>query len=177
MNGTERRQEIIVTLSQSTAPVSGQKLSEALGVSRQVIVRDIALLRAAGHAIASTNRGYVLDGAVQAVRLVKVRHDASRMSKEMNTVVDLGGCLMDVMVNHRIYGFVSAPLDIKNRREVKRFTDQLNEGISEPLSALTAGYHFHHICAESEEILDEIETSLEQEGFIAPLTKFEAETL
>lgn len=177
MKGTERRQEIVKTLSRSSTPVSGQKLSEALGVSRQVIVQDIALLRAAGHAIASTNRGYVLDGTAQAVRLVKVRHDASRMSEEMNTVVDLGGCLMDVMVNHRTYGFVSAPLDIKNRREVKRFVEQLNEGVSEPLSSLTAEYHFHHICAESEEILDEIEASLKKEGFVAPLTEFETEAL
>ena len=78
----------------------------------------------------------------------------------MNVVVDLGGCITDVVVNHHTYGMISAPLDIKSRRDVKRFLDDLAQGVSQPLSSLTEGYHFHHVSAESEEVLDEIQAQL-----------------
>lgn len=178
MTGSERREQLIACLQQAEKPVSGQVLAEKLQVSRQVIVQDIALLRACGNGIASTNRGYVLrKGANQAARLVKVRHTPQQIEEEMNAVVDLGGCVVDVMVNHRTYGVLTAPLDIKNRRDVRGFLSDLAQGISTPLSTLTDGYHFHHISAESEEVLDEIEAALADLAMSAPLTDFEAEEL
>lgn len=59
MAGEERRQEILKYIEESKKPVSGQKLAEIFHVSRQVIVQDIALLRAGDREILSTNRGYV----------------------------------------------------------------------------------------------------------------------
>lgn len=177
MSGAERRKQIVQTLENAQAPVSGQALGQALKVSRQVIVQDVALLRTAGFAITSTPRGYVLGGATQAIRLMKVKHDASRIEEEMNAVVDLGGCITDVVVNHHTYGMISAPMDIKSRRDVKRFLDDLAQGVSQPLSSLTEGYHFHHISAESEEVLDEIQAQLDALGLSAPLTPYEQETL
>lgn len=178
MTGNERREQIIACLKAAQKPVSGQALGEQLQVSRQVIVQDMALLRACGHNIASTNRGYVLRGTSnQVMRLVKVRHTPDQIEDEMNAVVDLGGCVVDVMVNHRTYGVLTAPLDIKNRRDVRGFLSDLAQGISTPLSTLTDGYHFHHISAESEEVLDEIEAALADLAMSAPLTDFEAEEL
>ena len=175
MIGEERRQCIVEILTAADAPVSGQALASELAVSRQIIVQDIALLRTAGRVIASTNRGYVLEGesAAEPVRLVKVKHTQEQIEDELNRVVDLGGCVMDVMVNHRTYGPITAPLDIKSRRDVRHFLDDLAAGISAPLSTVTDGYHFHHISAESEEILDEIVADLDAAGYIAPLTAFE----
>ena len=175
MTGTERRERIITILNEATKPVSGQALGAELEVSRQVIVQDIALLRSSGHAISSTNRGYVLGGTVNPVRLVKVKHTQEQIEDELNRVVDLGGCVMDVMVNHRTYGSITAPLDIKSRRDVRHFLDDLASGISAPLSSVTDGYHFHHISAASTEILDEIVAELEAGGYIAPLTAYEQE--
>lgn len=178
MTGSQRREQIIACLKTAEKPVSGQALGEQLQVSRQVIVQDMALLRACGHDIASTNRGYVLRGtSAQVVRLVKVRHTPEQIEEELNAVVDLGGCVVDVMVNHRTYGQLTAPLDIKNRRDVKHFLSDLAQGISAPLSTVTDGYHFHHISADSNEVLDEIAASLADLGFSAPLTDFEAEEL
>ncbi len=175
MTGTERRNEIVRILKSANGAVPGHKLSQELKVSRQIIVQDIALLRTAGHAITSTNRGYLLDGGAQAIRLFKVKHERNQMEEEMQAVVDLGGCIMDVSVNHRTYGMISAALDIKSRRDVANFLGELETGVSQPLSSLTDGYHFHHISAESDEILDEIEAKLQQLGFIAELSAYEKE--
>ena len=173
MTGDKRREMILQTLRDASKPLSGTALGEQLGVSRQIIVQDIALLRTAGFEINSTNRGYVLHDQARPTRLVKVRHTSEQIEEELNIVVDLGGCVEDVMVNHRTYGRVEAQLGIRTRRDVKRFLAELESGVSEPLLNVTSGYHFHHISAESEEILDEVIAALSEAGFTAALTDFE----
>ena len=178
VTGDVRRAQIVLLLQEASKPISGQVLGEKLQVSRQVIVTDVALLRACGHDIVSTNRGYVLKrSSTQVARLVKVRHTPEQIEDELDAIVDLGGCVVDVMVNHRTYGRLSAPLDVKSRRDVRQFLSDLNQGISAPLSTVTDGYHFHHISAASDDIVDEIISALEEKGFLAPLTDYEAQEL
>lgn len=179
MTGDERRKAILQTLQSATAPVSATALGGELGVSRQVIVQDIALLRSSGSAIQATNRGYVLQTAEQALpqRLVKVRHTREQIKEELDIVVDCGGCVEDVMVNHRTYGAMTASLGVRTRRDVERFIAELEAGISSPLCTLTDGYHFHHISAATSEQLDEIEAALDAAGFTAPLTSYERQVL
>lgn len=55
MEGEKRREQLIALLKQADIPVSGTDLAKRLGVSRQVIVQDIALLRAVNKNILSTN--------------------------------------------------------------------------------------------------------------------------
>lgn len=174
MTNSSRRAEIIKTLQESKAPLSGAALGKRLGVSRQVIVQDIALLRTSGYDIISTNRGYLLNGAdANPRRLIKVRHDSEHIEEELNLIVDLGGCVEDVLVNHRTYAKLEAPLNIKNRRDVQRFVEDLENGVSSPLSTITSGYHFHHVSAESQEVLDEIVEALDEKGFLAEWTPYE----
>lgn len=176
MTNSSRRAEIIKTLQDTKTPLSGAALGERLGVSRQVIVQDIALLRTSGHDIISTNRGYLLkESDANPCRLVKVRHDFDQIEEELNLIVDLGGCVEDVLVNHRTYGRLEAPLNVKSRRDVQRFLTDLQNGVSSPLSAITSGYHFHHISAESQEMLDEIVEALDERGFLAEWTPYERE--
>ncbi len=176
MTNSSRRTEIIKALQESKSALSGTALGEKLGVSRQVIVQDIALLRTSGYEIISTNRGYLLNSSnANPCRLIKVRHDFERTEEELNLIVDLGGCVEDVLVNHRTYAKLEAPLKIKNRRDVSKFMKNLENGVSSPLSAVTNGYHFHHISAESQEVLDEIVEALDQKGFLAELTSYEKE--
>ena len=178
VTGDVRRAQIVLLLQEASKPISGQVLGEKLQVSRQVIVTDVALLRACGHDIVSTNRGYVLKrSSTQVARLVKVRHTPEQIEDELDAIVDLGGCVVDVMVNHRTYGRLSAPLDVKSRRDVRQFLSDLNQGISAPLSTVTDGYHFHHISAASDDIVDEIISALEEKGFLSPLTDYEAQEL
>lgn len=160
-------------LIESNSPLSGHALGKSLGVSRQVIVQDIALLRTAGKQIESTNKGYLLKSIADPIRRIKVRHSNEDTETELNAIVDLGGNVLDVVVNHRTYGRIEAQLGVKSRRDVKTFIRNLETGVSVPLMNVTDGYHFHHISAESEEVLDEIEAALDELGFIAPLTEFE----
>lgn len=182
--GAQRRLRILELLEQAGAsgePVSGGVLAEKTGVSRQVVVQDIALLRSAGHDVVATNRGYLLeraggpavDGGEKPGRLIKVRHTPAQTAEELNAIVDLGGCIENVMVNHRTYGQLEAPLGIKSRRDVRRFLDDLAAGVSSPLMTITDGYHFHRVTADTPEQLDEIEATLGELGFLAPRTEFE----
>lgn len=176
-SGADRRKQILAMIRGASKPLSGGALGRETGVSRQVVVQDIALLRTEGYPIVATARGYILNEPKQAVRLFKVHHTNEQTEDELTTIVDLGGCILDVMVNHRIYGKMSAALNIKNRRDVQKFMDNLKTGKSTPLLNVTSGYHFHHVSAEQEEILDEIEEALKKKEFLAKLLPYEQETV
>lgn len=177
MTGAERRKKILALMRESSKPLSGGALGSATGVSRQVVVQDIALLRTEGHEITATARGYVLDEPKQTVRVFKTCHTDEQTEDELTTIVDLGGCVVDVMVNHRVYGKVTAPLNIRNRRDVQKFMNEMRTGSSTPLKNVTSGYHFHKVSAESEEILDEIEAALREKKLLAEFLPYETETM
>lgn len=177
ITGNVRRKKILDLIARAEKPVSGSALGKATGVSRQVVVQDIALLRTEGHPITATARGYVLEKSNEPVRLFKLCHTSEQTEEELCAVVDLGGCVIDVMVNHRTYGKMSAPLNIRSRRDVQKFMEELRSGKSIPLLNITSGYHFHHISAESNEILDEIEEVLRKKNFLAEFLPYESDIL
>ena len=166
MTGSDRRQEILKNIKESDRPVSGSKLAKDYDVSRQVIVQDIALLRASGYDIISTNRGYVLEGQTCAERVFKVRHTDEQLETELCTIVDLGGQVKNVMVNHKVYGHIEAELGITSRRKVKEFLADIKSGKSTPLKNITSDYHYHTVTADSEETLGMIEEELRKLGFL-----------
>lgn len=174
LDGNSRRQTLLSLLSQSDVPLSGTRLGKETGVSRQVVVQDIALLRTAGYPILSTGRGYILnDSSGGCTRVLKVCHSDEQVQDELQTIVDLGGCIVDVSINHRVYGKVSAPLNIKSRRDTQNFQTELASSKSSLLSSATSGYHYHTIRADSEEILDEIEDALRQKHYLADYMEYE----
>ena len=176
MTAARRRDEILQALAGASGPVSAASLAACLGVSRQVVVQDIALLRTEGYPIVSTAKGYLLNEPKCATRVLKVCHTNEQVEEELTTIVDLGGTVLNVMVNHRVYGRVEAALNIRNRRDVQGFLNDLRTGKSVPLLNVTSGYHFHKISAESEEVLDEIEHALQKKGFLAEVMPYEQET-
>lgn len=174
MTGAERRKKILALMKNSSTPLSGSRLGQETGVSRQVVVQDIALLRTEGYAIVATARGYLLQEDSQGCsRLFKVFHTDEQVEEELQTIVDLGGCVVDVMVNHRVYGRMSAQLNIRSRRDIRQFMEQIRSGKSTPLLNVTSGYHFHRVSAESEEALNEIEEALRGKNFLAELMPYE----
>lgn len=166
MTGSERREDIISQIQNSTTAVSGKKLASAYDVSRQVIVQDIALIRAMGYDIISTNRGYILNAPKSISRVFKVRHTDEQLEEELCVIVDNGGCMDNVMINHRVYGHMEANLQINSRRKIKEFIDDIHNGKSSPLKNITSGYHYHKVSADSVETLDMIEEELEKKGFL-----------
>lgn len=166
MTGSDRREDIVRQIQESGRPVPAKELAALYHVSRQVIVQDIVLIRAAGYEIISTNRGYILGTSPFVSRVMKVQHTDSQLEEELCAVVDLGGTVENVMVNHRVYGHLEADLHITSRRRVTEFINGIRSGKSSPLKNITAGYHYHRITADSEETLDMIEDDLRKRGFL-----------
>ena len=162
MRSDERRKEIISMFRGGAMPLSGGRLSEEFGVSRQIIVQDIALLRAQGYDIISTNRGYLLKKTASVSKVFHVTHSDAQIEEELNCIVDLGGCVKDVFVIHEVYGRIRGELEISSRRQVKNFLENIKNGVSSPLKNVTGGSHYHTVEAESEEILDEIAKELKK---------------
>lgn len=144
----------------------GKALAAEFDVSRQVIVQDIALIRAAGHDVISTNRGYVIQEEASANRVFKVKHTDEQVEEELYAIVDLGGCVRNVMVNHKIYGHMEADLNITSRRKAAEFINGIRSGKSSPLKNITSDYHYHLVEADGEETLDLIEQVLREKGFL-----------
>lgn len=168
MKAQQRRNEIIALLRQSDEPLSGASLSETLGASRQIIVQDIALLRAQGFDIIPTHNGYVLKSTPLIEKVFKVRHTSMQTEDELNTIVDNGGTVLDVFVWHKVYGKVRAPLNIFSRRGVCLFIDGIKSGRSTELMNITDGYHYHTVSAETNEALCNIEKALAEKGYTVP---------
>ena len=169
MTGEERRNRITEMLKESREPLSGTALAKAFGVSRQVIVQDIALLRATNKNILSTNKGYLLFGQGQEKacrRIFAVSHTDGEMEEELCLIVDAGARLLDVIVEHEVYGQLSADLRISSRKDVEEFLGKMNAPARKPLKVLTGGSHYHTVEADSEEILDAVEQALAQAGFL-----------
>lgn len=166
MRGEDRRIEILKLIRASGKPLSGAALAGEFQVSRQVIVQDIALLRASEYDIISTNRGYILNEPDQVVRIFQVSHTDEQIEEELNTIVDCGGTVKDVYVNHEVYGEIRAELNVSSRLQVSRFKESIRSGESKPLKNVTSGIHFHTVTAESEEVLDSIEHVLKEQGFL-----------
>lgn len=166
LTGAQRREEIIGTIRSSDVPVPGKVLAQTYDVSRQVIVQDIALIRASGYNIISTNRGYILNEPHTVSRTFKVNHTDEELETELYSIVDLGGKIVNVMINHRVYGHMEAQLDIGSRRKVMEFMEDIRTGKSRPLKNITSNYHYHTIEADNEETLDMIEEALRQKGFL-----------
>ena len=144
-----------------------KKLAEDFDVSRQVIVQDIALIRAEGYDILATNRGYILlEDSSEKSRVYKVAHTDEEMEDELCTIIDNGGRVENTIVHHRVYGHIEAPLKISSRKDIKDFLRKLSQSKSAPLKNTTSGYHYHKVCASDEEILDEIEKSLREKGYL-----------
>lgn len=172
MSKEKRRAEIMVFLKEAKTPLTGSELSESLGVTRQVIVGDVAVLRARGEQIIATPRGYLLHGRKGTAvhrRTVAVRHggDNDALAAELNLIVDLGGTIVDVIVEHPLYGELTANLQLSSRYEVAQFITKMEELQAEPLLVLTDGYHLHTIEAPNSEVMGAIEDELRAKGLLA----------
>jgi uncharacterized protein len=169
METEKRREELQSLLALCPDPVTGTELAQRFGVSRQVIVGDIAILRAGGAKILATPQGYLIpteqkNTAVQSV--IACRHTREQIEEEIGMVVDLGGKVLDVIVEHPVYGEMRGNLMIANRRDLGIFLEHLMKTEARPLSALTDGVHLHTVEAPSTEVMDEIVAALDKAGFL-----------
>ena len=170
MDAKERRSAILQLLRSRTQPVTGGELAQLMGVSRQVIVQDVALLRTAGASIFATPEGYILPAATPqaAARCVvaSCHSDPAQMRRELEIVVGHGGTVVDVSIEHSVYGEISAPLMLRSKVGVDVFMAHFESGETVPISALTGGVHLHTLEAPGEECMKAIVDALRREGLL-----------
>lgn len=164
MTASERRQQIARLLSASQAPISATTLSQELGVSRQIIVGDIALLRAAGQEITATARGYVIPAQNGLLRRIACIRSAGETRDELDAMVDCGCTVVDVIVEHPVYGQLTAPLHLSSRLDVDQFMKRMDGAA--PLSQLTGGVHLHTLSCPDETAYEHLLQLLRQRGFL-----------
>lgn len=167
MTAAERRSAICRTLETAQQPISASSLAQTFSVTRQVVVGDIALLRAAGHLISATPRGYLMQRSAKGFqRQLACRHSAADTEKELNIMVDCGCTVVDVVVEHAVYGQLTAPLQLSSRYDVAQFLARMGEAEALPLSALTEGVHLHTVLAPNEERYQQLRSTLSREGLL-----------
>ena len=168
MNAAQRRECILTQLSQATAPVSASALAAQLGVSRQIVVGDVALLRAGGAQIDATPRGYQLHPAEKGCTgiLACVHRTQEEMRRELYTIVDQGGVVLDVAVENSLYGEIRATLNLASRYDVDAFLEQVRQAPESLLSRMTGGVHLHTVRGPDADSLARIEKALEQQGIL-----------
>ena len=170
MTGEMRRNQMLQMLRACSEPISGTALAREFHVSRQVIVQDIALMRAEDNPILATNKGYLCrgpeQGNTQPKRVFFVRHRNSQVLEELLAILELGGSILDVAVEHEIYGQIRADLLIETKQDAMHFMERLSACRDNPLMALTDDCHYHTVAAPSEKLLDLIEAELKEKGFL-----------
>ncbi len=169
MGPEERRRSILDALISSADPVTGQDLASRLGVSRQIIVQDIALLRAGGEDVVATPRGYVLARKASGARaqaVVACKHGRDNVKEELLTIVRLGGEVIDVIVEHPLYGQMTGILMLRSEHDIDDFMERVEKTGASLLSALTQGVHLHTIRANDRLTLRRIVDGLKTWGYL-----------
>lgn len=163
----DRKEIIIKEIQKSERPLSASKLASLCGVSRQIIVGDVALLRASGVHIIATPRGYVLDESENKKRYtIAVKHSHEDMADELYTIIDNGGYIEDVIVEHPIYGQLTGKLHLSSRYDVDQFIQKTNHEKAKPLSQLTNGLHLHTVQCANEDVYQRIMNALYDKGYL-----------
>lgn len=167
MNSKERRIKIQKQLYLSKKPIKGNELAKKFNITRQVVVKDIAILRAEGVNIIATPEGYIFnDGNNSFKRVFAMNHSENDIKDELEIIIKYGGKVEDIIVEHPLYGEIKAMIMIKTLYDVNKFLKSFSESKAMPLSILTEGVHLHTISAETNEILDIIEQELKYRGFV-----------
>lgn len=156
-------------LQKSSSPLTGAELGAKCGVSRQIIVQDIALLRVKGARIMATPQGYLLvnsnlSGLPQYT--LATHHLPEEIEDELRTIVDEGGKVIDVIVEHPVYGEIKGMLMLSSREDIARFVSRINFTNAAPLSSLTNGVHLHTVEVKSKKQLNAIKNNLKQKGYL-----------
>jgi len=160
---------VLDAISNQKKPVSASFLAKELDVSRQVIVGDVALLRAAGHEIIATARGYMIpsfNDSNQYLGKIVCQHTPKNTKDELYTIVDLEAVVVNVIVEHGFYGEITGSLNLANRKDVDDFMNKVKSSEIKLLSELTMGIHMHTIACRCKSHFDEVCKALEAGGYL-----------
>ncbi len=174
LGAASRRRDLAVLLERATEPVSASALADKFGVSRQIIVSDIALLRASGAPVLATPRGYLMEAALGGAEAntvldytIACRHESvEQLRQELYIIVDQGAMVRDVIVEHPVYGQIAGQLQVGSRFEADRFVKTLAESEASPLSLLTGGIHLHTLRCPDAACFERVKAALREAGIL-----------
>lgn len=167
MDAESRRKEILKLLTGSDLPVKGQEIAERFDVTRQVVVKDLAILKAKNPGIVSTYGGYLmLKEKDSHKRIFRVKHDSEGIYEELRIILKYGGIVEDIIIDHPYYGELRGNLFINSLNELDKFLKEFKETKALPLSELTGGIHMHTVTCQDEKSLDLIEKELSEKGYL-----------
>ncbi len=163
-----RRRHILQAIRSQHRPVPGAELAKRLRVSRQCLVQDIAILRAAGEDIVATPRGYRLPDAEKDSHraVLACRHTPERTEEELTILVDHGVRVRDVIVEHPLYGELRGSLMIESRADMQDFLKKVKAAHASLLSSLTDGVHLHTVEAARADMISRARARLRERGFL-----------
>jgi len=163
-----RRRRIVDQIAAHDGPIQGGELAKRLHVSRQCLVQDVAILRAKGVEILATPQGYRLpSGPVHAHRAVLAcRHAPERTEEELQVLVDHGVRVLDVVVEHPLYGELRGSLMIESRADIQDFLARVRGSHAMLLSELTDGVHLHTVEASRPEMIARAKAQLRTKGIL-----------
>ncbi|MGM0641038.1 MAG: 3H domain-containing protein [Thermotogota bacterium] len=163
MNSDERRKNIINLFNNEKKAITGNHLADLFGVTRQVIVKDIAILRAEGLEIISTYAGYKLKSNKN-IKIIAVKHNKEEIKKELETIVNNGGKVIDITVEHPIYGELTGMLSLESEEDIEIFMAKIIN--SKPLLIVNDGLHLHRIEVPDEQTFINIKKALDKLGLL-----------
>lgn len=166
-----RRTNMLKLLQARQEPVTGNELAQYFGVSRQVIVQDIALLRAQGSDIVATPRGYFYgEMSAPAVfsRRLACRHTPEQTRLELTTMVEAGCRVIDTIVEHPLYGEIRGLLLLNTLADVEDFVNHYQSQEAQLLSSLTDGVHLHTLETNQRGAIEAAAKQLQRLGILLP---------
>jgi len=163
-----RRLRILHWMRSHDAPILGDDLAKHFRVSRQCLVQDMAILRASGEQILATLRGYHLPRGTNHLHraILACRHEPERTGEELQILVDHGVKVLDVIVEHPLYGELRGSLMLESRTDVQDFLRQVIARKATLLSSLTRGVHLHTVEASRAEMIARAKAVLRARGFL-----------
>lgn len=151
MEANLRRTQIKLLLEKADSAISASSLAAKFEVSRQIVVGDIALLRASGSNIVATPKGYIVNKQQVGLRkLIPCKHGLKELTAELYAFVDNGGTVVNVSIEHPLYGQLTGNLNLSNRYDVDCFVEKTKKLQAAPLSLLTDGVHLHEVIFPNE---------------------------
>ncbi len=166
MNDTDRKKAIIELLENKNSTITGSEIAKIMGVTRQVIIKDIAILRSKGHDIIATPKGYMIQKTRGVRRVFAMKHSQDDIERELTLIVKNSASVINVIVEHPLYGEIVGNLNIETIQDVKRFLAKMETSNAKPLLTLSNGIHLHTIQADSEEILANLEHELRKANLL-----------
>jgi uncharacterized protein len=167
-SGDRRRREMLAWIQAQNSPIQGGDLARRFRVSRQCVVQDVAILRASGKEILATPMGYRLpeqsSRTFQAI--LACRHRPEQTEEELQILVDHGVKILDVLVEHPLYGELRGSLMIESRADLEDFLKRVRAKKATLLSLLTNGIHLHTVEASREEMITRAKAKLRARGFL-----------